>query len=496
MTASRSNAQDLLFDIALIKAAVAESAANYSAFTPGYFPQSLASVTATGPYTVVMHLTRPFNPGFFLNNQLAGYVTPMPSTAWNIASAGGPHLDWTVPANATKIYNYLSKAGGQLGDIGSNPLWRTADGPFKLVSFSPVTSSWTLDKNADYGGEPKPRLDSVQGVTYTGITPTLNAMLSNSLDVGTLDFSQLADISNLKSHGYSVYGYPDFGWAGPVYNFKDTTGHFNAIVHQLYFRQAMQMLEDEPAIIEGIYHGAAGLAYGPVPSVPKTPYAPANSTHPLYPYSPTKAVALLQAHGWHVVPGGQTTCAHAGSGANQCGAGIPAGTPLTFTWATQTVASAPFVSLVDETITSEAKQAAGINVQLFQKTFNYISSNYNDADPSVAKYDNSWGVENYSGFTDNVYPTQNAIFNTGGSYNAGAYSDPKMDALIKASVFGSNPNAVTNEAAYEGAALPALWGPNYDAIYAVSNRVGGPSDSWIALTQYGFYPQYWYVNKK
>ena len=35
------NAQDLLFDVALIKAAVAESAANWAPFTPGYFPQSL-----------------------------------------------------------------------------------------------------------------------------------------------------------------------------------------------------------------------------------------------------------------------------------------------------------------------------------------------------------------------------------------------------------------------------------------------------------------------
>ena len=42
------DAQDVLFDIALIKAAVAESAANWSGFTPGYFPQSLASVSAPG----------------------------------------------------------------------------------------------------------------------------------------------------------------------------------------------------------------------------------------------------------------------------------------------------------------------------------------------------------------------------------------------------------------------------------------------------------------
>jgi peptide/nickel transport system substrate-binding protein len=490
------DAQDVLFDVALIQTAVGESAANWGSFTPGYFPQSLASISATGPYTVVMHLKRAFNPGFFLNNQLAANIYALPSTAWNVASAGGPHLNWKVPANAKKIYDYLGKAGGQVGTFASNPLWKIADGPFVLSSFSPVTSSWTLKANPSFGGTPKPYLSSVQGVTYTGITPLLNAMRTGSLDIGQVDFSQLAAVSSLKSQGYSVFGLPDFGWAGVIWNFKDTTGHFDKIISQLYFRQVMAMLVNQPAIIAGIYHGAAGLAYGPVPSVPKTPYTPANAIKPAYPYNPSKAVATLKAHGWHVVPNGTTTCANAGSGPTQCGAGIPKGTPIAFDWYTQNAAAGPYVSLTDEAVTSEAKQAAGVNVRLHQKTFNYIATNFNDADPSVAKYTNTWAVENFSGYTDNPYPTQNSIFNTGGSFNSGAYSDPKMDQLIKASVFGTDPNAVTNEASYAGAALPALFLPNYDYIWAIAKRVGGTPASFLGQTQYGFWPQFWWVNKK
>jgi len=490
------DAQDLLFDIALLKAATAESAANWSSYTPGYFPDSLASISATGPDTVVMQLKRAFNPGFFLNNQLALNLTPLPSRSWNVTSAGGPHVDWKVPVNAKKIYDYLGKAGGQVGTFGSNPLWKIADGPFVLTSFSPVTSSWTLKANPSFAGSPKPYIDSVQGVTYTGITPQLNAMRTGELDVGSIDFSQLDSVSGLKTQGYNVFGYPDFGWAGVIWNFKNTTGHFDKIISQLYVRQVMAMLVNEPAIIAGIYHGAAGLAYGPIPSVPKTPYAPANAVNPPYPYNPTKAVSILKAHGWHVVPGGTTTCADAGSAANQCGAGIPTGTPLSMTWYTETAASGPYIPLTDEAVTSEAKQAAGINVQLNQKTFNYIASNLNVADPSVAKYNNTWGVENFGGYTDNGYPTQNAIFNTGGSYNSGGYEDPKMDAVIERSVYGTDPNAVTQEASYEAVALPALFLPNYDLIYAISNRVGGDPKSYLALTQFGFWPQFWWVNKK
>ena len=117
-------------------------------------------------------------------------------------------------------------------------------------------------------------------------------------------------------------------------------------------------------------------------------------------------------------------------------------------------AAGPYISLTDEAVTSEAKQAAGINIRLHQKTFNYIASNFNDADPSVAKFTNTWAVENFSGYTDSPYPTQNSIFNTGGSFNSGAYTDPKMDKLINASVFGSDPNAVTNEASYETDGAP------------------------------------------
>lgn len=489
-------AKDVLFDIALIKAGVAENAANWASYTPGYFPDSLTSITTSGTYTVVMHLKQAFNPAWFLNNELALNLYAFPNTAWNVASANGPHLDWTVPANAKKIFDYLSKAGGEVGTFGTNRLWKIVDGPFVLQSFSPVNASFTMKANPSYGGSPKPYVDTIQSVTYTGITPMLNAMRTGSLDVGNVDYSQLAAVPSLKAQGYSVFGYPDFGWAGDVWNFEDKTDHFNAIVKQLYFRQAMAHLVDEQAIITGIYHGAGGYAYGPVPSVPRTSYVPSDSINPPYPYSPTTAVSLLKSHGWNVVPNGTTTCANPGSGANQCGAGIPKGTPISFSWYTLTSASGPYIPLTDETIASQAKQSAGINISLHQETFNYVASNFNDPDPADAKYINTWGVENFNGYTDQPYPTQNSIFNTTGSFNSGGYTDPKMDQLIHASVYSSNPNAVTQEASYEAQALPALFLPTGDYIWAVSKRVGGTPASYLSLTQYSFWPQYWWVNKK
>ena len=304
-------------------------------------------------------------------------------------------------------------------------------------------------------------------------------------------------MSSLKSQGYSVFGLPDFGWAGVIWNFKNTVHHFDKIISQLYFRQVMAMLVNEPAIIAGIYHGAAGLAYGPIPSVPEDAVRAVQRGQPAATRTtrPRRCRSSRPTAGTSS-PTGRRPAPIRARVPTSAAPAFPRGRRSPSPGPPETAAAGPYVPLTDEAVTSEAKQAAGINIQLFQKTFNYIASNYNNADPSVAKYTNDWAVENFSGYTDSPYPTQNSIFNTGGSFNSGAYTDPKMDQLIQNSVFGSDPNAVTKEASYESEQLPALFLPNYDLIYGVANRVGGTPQSYLSLTQYGLWPQFWWVNKK
>ena len=83
------------------------------------------------------------------------------------------------------------------------------------------------------------------------------------------------------------------------------------------------------------------------------------------------------------MPGGQTTCAKAGSGASECGAGIPKGTPIKFVWANQPESAAATGVLESEAFASEAKQAAGIDVTFQTKTFDFLTSNYNNQNPAV-----------------------------------------------------------------------------------------------------------------
>lgn len=489
-------AEDVVFDVELMKQAIKESPANLSEFSPGEFPETIESVSAPSTYTVEMKLTRTYNPAYFLNNELGTEkIFPLPNKAWDVAEANGKPLNWHEPANLKKIYDYLHIAGGKVAEFGSNPIWKIADGPFKLGSFNATNSSYTYVDNPEYGGSPKPMLSEIKRETYTGLTPQLNALKTGSLDVDLLDFSQLGQVKALESEGYTVYGYPNLGYYGAIFNFKDKTNHFDKIIGQEYFRHVLSQLQNQPAYVKGIYKEAAVPAYGPVPSVPPTPYTPSVATKTPFPFNPKAAVEALKKHGWKVVPGGQTTCEKEGSGEAECGAGIPKGTPIKFSWYYIPPSETAVASLESEAFASEAKKQAGIVIELHEKPFNYLVESFDDVNPEDAKNVNSWGVDNFGGFTLDYYPTTNSIFNSTGSYNFGAYKSAEADKLIKESVDGTNETAVKNESAYLTENMPDLFFPNEDKIYAVSNKVGGTANSFLALTQYIPLYQFWYLKK-
>jgi peptide/nickel transport system substrate-binding protein len=487
-------ADDVLFNIALLKAAVKASPANWDQYTPGLFPDNVASATASGSRTVVITFDRSYNPAYLLGNQIGYTITPMPSSVWDIDATGGPPVNWRIPANAKKIYEYLNKQASSVSTFATNPLWKVVDGPFKLAGFNATNGSFTMSANPSYTLTGKVRFSTLAVSTYTSSDAQLDAMRSGSLDVGVIDFSQLGEVPSLRNAGYAVYGYPNIGTFGMIINFKDKTGHFNSIISQLYVRQALAHLINQPAYIKGIFHGAAAPAYGPLPTLPKTPYTPADAGTDPYPYSVSAAAKLLRDHGWKVVAGGQTTCEKAGTGAGECGAGIPAGTPLKFMlWSTPASETAS-ISLESDAFASAAKHV-GADVVQGTKTFNFQIQNFNNTNPAAAQYTNVWAMANWGEYGTTPYPTEETNFKSNGSSNLGAYSDPTADKLIEAAVYGKQASAATKVADYLAKDVPVLFLPCADVIDAVSNKIGGTTNSFLAMTQDVFYPQYWYVKK-
>jgi peptide/nickel transport system substrate-binding protein len=485
-------AKDLEFDIDLIKAGVKESPSNWASYTPGYFPDDVASMSTPDASTLVLNLKSAVNPSWFTEDILsyAGPVGPLPAEAWSKDSATGPILDFTNPANATKIFNFLTAASKSVSTYATNPLWQVVDGPYKLSAFNATTGAFTMVPNTSYSG-PHAKVESnFQGVPFTSNTAELNALKTGSVDVGYVDYTAVPQIPSIKRVGYDVFGMPDYGSNFVAYNFKDATGHFDAIANQLYFRQAMAHLEDEQGYIDAFMHGAGDPAYGPIPAYPQSPYLPSNAATNPYPFSVSDAVNLLKANGWTVTPGGTDTCAKPGTGAGECGAGIPAGTKLAFNLIYSTSPSLLGQQCTD--LASEAKQA-GVEITLQSSNFNYMITNY--LDPAAPANENKWAMEDFGGETDNPYPTQFNFLNTGGATQIGDYSNSTANGLMSASISSGNPSAVKNEAAFLTQNQPLLFQPTPDYLWAWKTDISGEPSSFENLTQYYATPEFWYFTK-
>jgi peptide/nickel transport system substrate-binding protein len=489
-------ATDLLFDIDMIKAAVKASPANWAGYTPGNFPDNLASTSEPNSSTLVLQLKGPVNPTFFTDDILGqGPTNPLPSTVWAKESTNGAIIPESVWNNfstgaALKIYNFLAAQNKSVSTYASNPLWQVVDGPYKLSAFNPTTGGFTMVPNPNYSGPHAAKVSIFQGVPYTSDAAEFNAIKAGSIDIALVpleDAPQLAQVSKL---GYHYFGEPDYGMNFAAYNFKDTTGDFNDIANQLYFRQAMAHLEDQQGWIHAYMNGAGGAAYGPIPAYPLSPYLPADAASDPYPFSVTDAITLLKSHGWTINAGGTDVCSSPGTGATNCGAGIPAGTKLAFNFIYSTSPA-----LIGQQATDLVSQAAkaGVHITLQASNFNYMIANY--IDPAAPANENKWAISDFGGETDEPYATTFGLFNTTGLNQVGDYSNATADALINASVSGGNPAAVKNEASFLTMNQPVEFQPNPDLIWVWKTNISGTPDSFENLTQYYATPEFWYFTK-
>jgi peptide/nickel transport system substrate-binding protein len=479
------SSRDVLFFYDEVKVAVSEDPANWGYYTPGLgFPDEVANVTTPTASTVVFTMKKAVNPEWFLEDELAS-VSPMPAHAWAKASGSGPILDFTVAANATRIYAYLSKESMSLRTYAANPLWQVVDGPYRLTSFDAGSGAYTLTPNPSYGGSHAAKVSALQAVPFASVTAEFDAVRTGSVDVGYLPLIDISQAKTVESGGYNVFGYQIFGFNDVPYNFADATGDFDKVIAQLYVRQALAHLEDEQSYIKAFFDGAASPAYGPIPEVPRSPFIPADAETDPYPFSVPAAISLLRSHGWMVNTTGTDTCAKAGSGPGECGAGIPAGTRLSFNLIY--VSELPAIKEMVTAFASEAA-SAGITINLQSQSGSYIAVHYYGHTSTVDK----WAMLDFGGLADSVYPTTLGIFNGTGPGNVGSYNDPRANALIDASVTSGSPAAVKAEASYLTEDQPGLFQPLPDMVAVWKKSLSGPPASFAALTQVYVNPEYWW----
>lgn len=481
---------------------------NFAAYSPGAMPDDVSSVTADSSTQVTFKLTGAVNPQWFTYNELS-QITPFP-VAWDITSTSGAPGSGAC-SNATygsaaadtacaAVYTFLSEQAGYnpsnpngtnnaLATYATNPIWGVVDGPWKLTKFD-STGNVTMTANPSYSGPNKPSFQKFQEVPFTTETAEFNALVSGSIDVGYVPATQITSPAPSPysvgpnnprlASTYTLDPWNSFSINYFPLNFNSTGDDGNAgpIFRQLYFRQALQDLVNQPLYLKKLDKNYGAPTYGPVPVYPPNSFVSSQESANPYPYSPSKAIALLKSHGWNVVPNGTTTCTDPGSGANQCGAGIAQGAQLAFN-----LQYASGNDTLTEQMNAEksAWALAGINITLSQASFNSVLgvAVACSSGPSC-----SWEMENWGGgwvYSPDYYPSGETIFQTGAGSNSGSYSDPTNDANITATNTTSvNLDKYQN---YLSEQLPVVWQPNASySLTEIKNGLSGVSPQNPLLT--------------
>jgi peptide/nickel transport system substrate-binding protein len=459
--------RDFTFVYNLLKANVP----NWAYYVPGEFPDDVASVATPDAHTVVLTLTHSYNPAFYTDDVL-NLIPLLPQHAWDKTSVSGPvgNYDETA-AGAKAVYSFLQQQGGDMSTFATNPLWKVVDGPWTLSQFQ-SNGYYTYVPNKHYSGPDKPRLSKVVLQPFTTDTAELNTLRSGgSLDVGNIPLNDIKQIGILKADGYSTATLYVAGVAEIMPNLYNAS--VGPLLRQLYIRQAMEYLINRPQIVSKVFAGYADPGNGPVPIPAGGPWvSPLERSGGPYPYSPSKATALLRAHGWKVNPGGASTCQRPGSGTSDCGAGIGAGQPLSF----QLVYSSGQTAMDEQNAAIQSsEEQAGVKFGLKPEPFNTLEASIGSCSASSAPASTcgwqlvDFGYDPYMG----IYPAGNGFFDTGGFNNEGGYSDSEMNSLINATEYSSGTQSFYTYEDYAARQLPWLWLPNQAFVQVYKSNLHG-----------------------
>ncbi len=137
--------------------------------------------------------------------------------------------------------------------------------------------------NKAYSGPVKPKLSAIKFVPFTSDSAEYTALKTGQVDVGNIPTQDLpqkpADAAlpatNPLGSGYYLQPFYSYGIQYAQPNFNNPQVGF--LVRQLYIRQALQYVVDQPGISKAIWRGYATPTSGPAPTTVPNPYAPGRS---------------------------------------------------------------------------------------------------------------------------------------------------------------------------------------------------------------------------
>jgi peptide/nickel transport system substrate-binding protein len=466
-------------DIQFWQNLVTANKAYWPAYVPGEYPDNVlrSTINPANPLQITFALSQAYGSYFFTYNELS-QITPLPQHLWDRKSATGPVGNYDeTPAGATAVYTFLDSQSRNVGTYDGNPLWQVVSGPWKLRSMD-TAGNVKMVPNPQYGGPVKPTLKEFDEVPFTQESDEFHrlrsagSVASTAVDFGYIPAAEAAQKSAL-GRVYTFAPWATWSINYVAENFTNPTS--GPIFNQLYFRQAMQELVDQRGFIESAFLGYANPTYGPVPTTPSSQFLDASERSNPYPYNPTAAVSSLRSHGWTVKPGGVSTCARAGTGAGECGAGVKQGQPASFKL--QYVSGTP-------TATEEMQRLApdfalaGIQIKLSQAPLNTVLA---AATPCAPGAPCTWDMEYWDTawiYAPDHYPSGDQLWACSGSgagavyagSDVGGYCDPQAEAYIAATESSNQLEAMFAYEDYVAKHLPVVWFPVQDYQLAEINK--------------------------
>ena len=382
--------------------------------------------------------------------------------------------DWTaLDAEATNYATYGVPGG----------LWSSGvDGPYTLSSYAAGTA--TLVPNHFYSGPQKATL-SVTEVPYISMASEFGDLQASKLQIGYVDPTVLPGPApapgkvgpNLPVLNAQFKLETDAVWEynSVVYNYGSGDA-MAPVLSQPYVRQALVTAVDYPSLESHVLKGYAFSNCSSNPPLVSSQLSGAVSC--AYPYSVAKAKALLIGHGWTPVAG-VMQCTHPGTGAGQCGAGIPNGERLQLSLTFNS--GVPSVQAVIHYL---ATALTTIGVKLTFAASAPFDTMYQQCGGST--FELCWwdGGQLYS---RGVYPTGDQNYASGGAANLGAYSNAALDASIRTTHTGP----LTGYAKAVATTVPGLFMPDQVLTLEVSKQITYTTPAAAALSPYeNFQPEY------
>ncbi|MYY00695.1 MULTISPECIES: peptide ABC transporter substrate-binding protein [unclassified Streptomyces] len=475
--------RDVQFWFNLVKA----NKEDWASYSPGKAPDNWTALKIVDDTHFTITFDKAYNTQWMLANELS-MIRPMPQHVWDKTSDAGEVSDLDLtPAGAKKVWTYLNTAAKKISGYATDPLWKTVSGPYTIKSFS-TAGKVQLLANAKYDGGGKANIKTVNLLPFTTTDAEENALRAGTVDYGYINATNLSQEASFTAKGYTLK--PWAGWAITYmpYNFNNPT--MGPVFKQLYARQAIQMSVDQATLSKVIYNGTAVPTYGPVPQGQTSSFiSPAQKDNP-YPFSTAKAKKLLTDHGW-TEQNGTMVCTDAGSGDDQCGAGVDKGTKFRMQVLSQS-GSTVTDNLMSALQSSFAKSGIGFGIKTAPVNSVLSQAGQCETGDAGCKWQLSFFGSAGSWYFP-AYPSGDALFATGGGSNFGSYSNPAADKLISKTTTDSSDAAMQEYSEALAKDLPVIWLPEPDyQVSVVKSGLGGFAQDSLA----NFHPAMWKWTKK